>query len=166
MCNIAREYKCSIEVDGARVIAERDNSVPLERERDMTVLVCLQRQARLPSCRERARAYLVSDYSSLLRASFERQSYWVMAMKAARRAGRRAAVRRSREGASDRRRNLRLQQQRRQRQVAQRPVVNTTAVERQILEDTVQVSRTTRRRPHPASIEFAYPSNKRLRKPD
>lgn len=113
-----------------------------------------------------SRFLLEVDYSSLLRASFERQSYWVMAMKAARRAGRRAAVRRSREGASDRRRNLRLQQQRRQRQVAQRPVVNTTAVERQILEDTVQVSRTTRRRPHPASIEFAYPSNKRLRKPD
>ena len=37
------------------------------------------------------------DFSSLLRLSFERQSYWVMAMKAARRAGQRAVVRKTAE---------------------------------------------------------------------
>ena len=98
------------------------------------------------------------DFSSLLRSSFERQSYWVMAMKAARRTGQRAVVRQNRRVASDRRLDLRRR--------LPRPTVNTSAVERQIHKDTVQVSRTTRRRPHPASLEATLASNKRLKKPD
>ena len=44
------------------------------------------------------------DYSSLLRSSFERQSYWVRAMKAARHAGRRVATLQRNNGAAARRR--------------------------------------------------------------
>jgi hypothetical protein len=41
---------------------------------------------------EESRYLLELDYSKLYNASFERQSYWVLAMKAARRAGRRASA--------------------------------------------------------------------------
>ena len=42
---------------------------------------------------EGSRYLLELDYSDLYNATFERQSYWVLAMKAARRAGRREKVR-------------------------------------------------------------------------
>ena len=42
---------------------------------------------------EGSRYLLELDYSDLYNATFERQSYWVLAMKAARRAGRRAKAR-------------------------------------------------------------------------
>ena len=44
------------------------------------------------------------DFDSLYRSSFERQTYWVRAIKAARRAGRRTALLRSRRGAGAHRR--------------------------------------------------------------
>ena len=89
------------------------------------------------------------DFSSLLCLSFEHQLYWVMAMKTAQRAGRHGIVCRSCHGASDRR--LELQQRMR------RPKVSTDTVVRQIYKDMVQVSCTTRRHPHPASIEVGAP---------
>ena len=44
------------------------------------------------------------DFNLLYRSSFERQTYWVRAIKAARRAGHRTALLRSRRGAGARRR--------------------------------------------------------------
>ena len=47
------------------------------------------------------------DFRSLLHSSFECQSYWVMAVKAARRAGKRDVVQQSYHGASAQRLDLR-----------------------------------------------------------
>ena len=50
------------------------------------------------------------DFDSLYRTSFEKQTYWVRAIKAARHAGRRTAVMQSRRGAGVRRRAARRRQ--------------------------------------------------------
>jgi hypothetical protein len=84
---------------------------------------------------------LEMDFSSLLCSFFERQSYWVMVMKAARRVGRRTVVHQSRRGALDQRLDLRIRMT--------RPKVNTD---------------TARRWPHPASMEATLASNKCLKK--
>ena len=102
------------------------------------------------------------DYSSLLRSSFDRQSYWVRAMKAARQAGRRVATLQRNNGAGARRR----QAKRASRRTEKRATVDTTDIERQIHNDTVLVAGTSRSRPHPAAIEALNPCNKRLRHPD
>ncbi len=102
------------------------------------------------------------DYSSLLRSSFDRQSYWVRAMKAARQAGRRVATLQRNNGAGARRR----QAKRASRRKETRATVDTTDIERQIYNDTVLVAGTSRSRPHPAAIEALNPCNKRLRHPD
>jgi len=49
------------------------------------------------------RFLLEFDFDSLYRSSFENQTYWLRAIKAARRAGKLAAARRGRMGASARR---------------------------------------------------------------
>ena len=105
-----------------------------------------------------SRFLLEVDFSFLFRLSFACQSYWLMAMEAKQCAGRRATVYQSCCGASACCLDL-------QRQVSP-PTVNTEVVVRQIYEDTVQVSRTTRQRSHHASIEVALSLNKRLKKSD
>ena len=55
---------------------------------------------------QESRFLLEVDFSSLRRSSFERHSYWVMAMKAARCAGRRTVACQSRRGASARQLDL------------------------------------------------------------
>ena len=121
------------------------------------------------------------DFDALYRSSFEQQTYWVRAMKAARRAGRRvaanAAVARTR-GRSARRVAARAQT---------RPRLNTQAVEAQLaIGRPQQLTRGSRgsmdvrdapnskrarldiseHRPHPAHMEAILPSNKSLRHPD
>ena len=107
---------------------------------------------------EESRFLLEMDFDSLYRSSFERQSYWVRAMKAARRAGRRAARLRSRRGATGRRYIPKRR--------ATRPTLKTDALERQIREDHNLQPPPSRRRPHPSSLEIDLASNKRLKKPD
>lgn len=104
-----------------------------------------------------SRFLLDIDYTTLYRASFERQSHWVCAMQAARRAGRRTALVQSRRGAAARRRENRKPATR---------TIDTSEVERLIREETSLVSRATRRRPHPAAMEATNPTGKRQRKPD
>ena len=103
------------------------------------------------------------DYSSLLRSSFERQSYWVRAMKAARHAGRRVVNVQRNNGAAARRRQAR---QRASRSSQGRAIVDTSTVEQQIYNEMVLTASPARRRPHPEAIEAANPINKRLRHPD
>ena len=104
---------------------------------------------------------LEMDFQTLYNSSFEKQSYWVRAMKAARRAGRRAvalAQVASRQGASARRRAARRR--------TERLVINTGEVEAQLREDLNLPPIVTRRRPHPAHLETLNPVNKRLKHPD
>ena len=107
-----------------------------------------------------SRFLLEMDFDGLYRSSFERQSYWVRAMKAARRAGRRAAHLRRRRNALGRRHRL----SRRGR--PPRPTLTTMELDQQIREDNNLQLATTRRRPHPSAIEAEYASNKRYKKPD
>ena len=105
-----------------------------------------------------SRYLLEMDFTSLFRSSFERQSYWVRAMRAARRAGRRTAQQQSRRGASARRRSAATR--------APRPRIDTDAVRRQIREELGLQEPLTRRRTNPAGIAAQDKTNKRLRKPD
>lgn len=128
---------------------------------------------------QESRFLLEFDFDSLYRSSFEHQTYWVSAIKAARRAGRRIAANKAQQGAGDRRRAARRQT---------RPRLDTQAVEAQLEEDRLrQQSRATRgsmdthpaappskrarpipgtHRPHPASLEAILPTNKSLKNPD
>ena len=107
-----------------------------------------------------SRFLLEMDFDGLYRSSFERQSYWVRAMKAARRAGRRAAHLRRRRNALGRRHRLG------RRGRPPRPTLTTMELDQQIREDNNLQLATTRRRPHPSAIEAEYASNKRYKKPD
>jgi len=126
-----------------------------------------------------SRFLLEFDFDSLYRSSFELQTYWVRAIKAARRAGRRIAENASRQGAGERRRAARRQT---------RPRLNTQAVEAQLEEDRLRQQHLAARgsrpthpeeppckrprgvpeihRPHPASLEAILPTNKSLKNPD
>jgi hypothetical protein len=108
-----------------------------------------------------SRFLLEMDFQTLYHSSFEKQSYWVRAMKAARRAGRRAvavANMAARQGASARRRAARRR--------TERLTINTGEVEAQLREDLNLPPLVSRRRPHPAHLETLNPINKRLRHPD
>ena len=104
-----------------------------------------------------SRFLLEIDFDSLFRSSFERQTYWVRAMRAAQRAGRRAALLQSRRGAGARRRADRTRQP--------RPRIDTSAVEAQLLAELTLRPLPSRRRT--ASLnDVSNPCNKRLCKPD
>ena len=90
-----------------------------------------------------SRYLLELDFNSLYRSSFEQQSYWVRAMKAARRAGRRAAAMQSRRGAAARRSASASRRT--------RPTINTDAVRAQIREELGLQEPVTRRRTPPSS---------------
>jgi hypothetical protein len=105
-----------------------------------------------------SRFLLEFDFDSLYRSSFEKQSYWVRAMKAARRAGRRTALVQSRRGASARRREARRR--------PSRPVIDTSTVEEQLMRQLTLQRPLSRRRVNDSSLETENPCNKRLKKPD
>ena len=106
---------------------------------------------------EESKFLLELDFDNLYNSSFERQSYWVQAMKAARRAGRRAARLRSRRGAAGRRWKPRRKP---------RPTIRTDALEEQTRREMALQPPPAKRRPHPSGLETENPCNKRLRRPD
>ena len=101
---------------------------------------------------------LEMDFDSLYNSSYEKQYYWVRAMKAARRAGRRTAFLNSRRSAAARRQNQHRQKP--------RHTVKAANLEAQIREEHNLRPASTRRRPHPSSIDRTNPCNKRLKNPD
>jgi hypothetical protein len=107
---------------------------------------------------EGSKFLLEMDFDSLYDASYEKQSYWVRAMQAARKAGRRTAGLLTNRGASHRRRAA----QRR----ALKPVIDNSELEKQLSIELGLIPPTTRRRPHPAGEEAQLKSNKRYKKPD
>ena len=97
------------------------------------------------------------DFDSLYRSSFERQTYWVQAIKAARRVGRQTALLRSRRGAGARRRAGRAQRT--------QPTIDVSVVVEQMRAEKMLRPLPSRRRVRPNirdSVE--NPCNKRLRK--
>ena len=106
---------------------------------------------------EESRYLLELDYSKLYNASFEQQSYWVLAMKAARRAGRQASA----------------STWHRSRQKRNTPTDNKTRKARyDFTWDDAQmmpklgIQPLHNRRPRPDANDADNPSNKRLRKSD
>jgi len=112
------------------------------------------------------------DYDRLQSSNVEQQQYWVLAMKSARRAGRRVASR----GARARR----LDETRRHR-ISRRARLGVLDVEMQIRQDGLQHGATlldewrlaplhenspSEQQVHPSSIQARLKSNKRMRKPD
>jgi len=93
----------------------------------------------------------------MYKASYEEQAYWILAMKAARRAGRRAATSKRARGCS-----------RRTILVANRE--KRIRYNFRVLEDKMGYKRSGqkpgRKRPHLTSVSASIGSNKRLRKPD
>lgn len=122
---------------------------------------------------EESKFLLEFDLDMLCKSDLDTQTYWVVAMEAARSAGRRIAC----SGARQRR----LAQTRRHR-LSRRTRLGITEVERQIrterrdspaaerlaesLRNQPTLISLARRRDHPASLFADMKSNKRLRKPD
>jgi hypothetical protein len=96
------------------------------------------------------------DFTSLYSASFEKQSYWVLAMKAARRAGRRANHQAKSKGASHRRRQAKACNQR---------AVYDFCRDLALMNHELRLGPQPCRRPHHSSSDILNPLNKR-RKPD
>ena len=97
------------------------------------------------------------DFDNLLTAGTDRQSYWVRAMQAARKAGRRTAALAGKVSASVRRRAA--------KQRALRPVIDNELLQRHLREELGIGGKSSRRRPHPSSDDLAEP-NKRWRPPE
>ena len=97
------------------------------------------------------------DHSAMYKASYEDQAYWVLAIKAAWRAGRRAVVTQRSRGRS---RRLRLAAAR-----VPRPRYDFGGLVDQMMYE-LRGRPPTRKRPHPTSVSVRLGSNKRLRKPD
>jgi hypothetical protein len=97
------------------------------------------------------------DHSAMYKASYEEQAYWVLALKAARRAGRRAATSQRARGRSQR---TRLAANREKR----------IRYDFRTLDDQMgyelRRQKPGRKRPHLTSISASMGSNKRLQKPD
>ena len=104
-----------------------------------------------------SRFRLEFDFDSLYRTSFEKQTYWVRAIKAARRAGRRTARMQSRRGAGARRRAAK------KRQLL--PCLNTTQVEEQMMAEVTPRPRYGHGRPSTNVTDVDNPYNKRYRRP-
>ena len=97
------------------------------------------------------------DHSAMYKASYEEQAYWVLAMKAARRAGRRAAMSKRARGRSWRT-ILAANREKRIR-------YNFRALEDKMGYELCG-QKPGRKRPHLTSISASVGSNKRLQKPD
>ena len=90
-------------------------------------------------------------------ARYEDQAYWVLALKAARRAGRRAAVLRRSRGRS---------QLNRLAATAKKKICYDYSELVGQMWYKLHKQTPTRKRPHATSVSFSIGSNKRLRKPD
>jgi len=99
---------------------------------------------------------LEMDFTTLYNSSFERQSYWVLAMKAARRAGRRVSHNARSKGASHRRRQATPHKSR---------VVYDFSRDLALMNQELQLGSYSIKRPHHSHTDSTNPSNKR-RKPD
>ena len=97
------------------------------------------------------------DFDNLLNAGIDRQSYWVRAMQAARKAGRRTAALAGKVSASVRRRKAKKR--------ALKPVIDNALLKRHLWEELGIGRKPSRRRPHPSSDDLADTS-KRWRPPD
>jgi len=97
------------------------------------------------------------DHSAMYNASFEEQAYWVLALKAARRAGRRAATSQRARGRSQR---TRLAANR-----ETRIPYDFRALEDQMGYELCR-QKPGRKRPHLTNVSASVGSNKRLRKLD
>jgi hypothetical protein len=95
------------------------------------------------------------DHSTLYNASYEEQAYWVLALKAARRAGQRKVVQRKGWGRSKRNRIIST--------VARRIWYDFSALVGQMRYELCQPA-TTRKRQYSTSVSASIASNKRLRK--
>ena len=104
-----------------------------------------------------SRFLLEFDFDSLYRTSFEKQTYWVRAIKAARRAGRRTAVMRSRRGAGVRRRAAKRRQT--------LPCLDTSHIEAQMNAELTLRPTPCRRRANSNQTDVDNPCNKRYRRP-
>jgi hypothetical protein len=104
-----------------------------------------------------SRNLLELDYSTLYSASFERQSYWVLAMKAARQAGRRTSASSEQRGQDKRCTSTHNQQH--------KPCYDFTYDDEQI-RCKLGLQAPNCQRPHPDANGIGNTSNKRLRKPD
>jgi hypothetical protein len=93
------------------------------------------------------------DYSALYNASLERQSYWVLAMKAARRAGKRDATASKRRGRSQRKLRAKVS--------TRKPIYNFSR-EEAWLQHKLEISRPSRRRSLTGPAGMNCASNKRL----
>jgi hypothetical protein len=96
------------------------------------------------------------DFTSLYNSSFKRQSYWVLAMKAAQRAGRHTNHKAKSRGASH---------QQRQAKAHKPCAVYHFSRDLAVMNHKLQLGPQPRRRPHHSSANTLNPSNKR-RKPD
>jgi hypothetical protein len=96
------------------------------------------------------------DFTSLYNASFEQQSYWVLAMKAARQAGRRAKYNPKSRGESHCQRQAKARKPR---------VVYNFSRDTALMKHKLQLETQSRQWPHHLSTNNLNPSNKR-RKPD
>jgi hypothetical protein len=100
------------------------------------------------------------DHSAMYTASYEDQAYWVLAMKAARRAGRRTTISRRARGRSGR--------SQRSRSAATRETrlrYDFSGLEADMAYE-LRGHTPSRKRPHLTSVSAGVGSNKRLRKPD
>jgi hypothetical protein len=97
------------------------------------------------------------DHSAMYKATYEEQAYWILAMKAARRAGRRAALSNRARGRSRRRIKAATH--------GKRIRYNFRALEEQMGYE-IRGQKPGRKRPHLTSVSASIGSNKRLRKPD
>jgi hypothetical protein len=95
---------------------------------------------------------LEKDFISLYKASFERQSYWVLAMKAAWQARCCAEHNSKSRGASHRRRQAKAHKPR---------VVYNISRDTSMMNHILQLETQSRRRPHHSSTNNLNPSNKR-----
>ncbi len=96
------------------------------------------------------------DFTSLYSTTFEKQSYWVLAMKATQRAGRRADHQAKSKGASHRRRKARTRNEQ---------AAYDFSRDLALMNHELRLGPQSRRRPHHSSTDTLNPSNKR-RKPD
>jgi hypothetical protein len=97
------------------------------------------------------------DHSAMYKASYEEQAYWVLALKAARRAGRRAITTQRACGRSQRSRLAATRET--------RIGYDFSGLKAQMGYKLCR-QKPVRKRPHATSVSFSVGSNKRLRKPD
>ena len=134
-------------------------TIKLQRRRE--VLQEIERLAEVDpeEVAEESRFLLEMDFTTLARAPVERQSYWVYAMKAAWKAGKRRAGRLSKMGRRERRRE--------EQREKQKPVFNFSRLDEQLRSELeLRQPGRSARLVNVAGIEVQNKTNKRRKKPD